>query len=445
MEENHINGIGNGEIEPANGHEEVKPPVLPSAKLKDVVVSPYMKECLDKVAVSEGFKNYDVKVVHGSSIGDGFVGIMFKVTIRENESDKTLDLVLKSPPDNYAIKHDFGAMVMFEREIFLYNVLLPEFVKFQEEKKISQSNGFFNFPKCYFAEYSEERDDAIIIMEDLREIGYKMWNKFVPTDYEHTKLVMASLGRLHAISFALKAQKPELFATLKVSDIMTEKLMDENFVKMMVSSIERGAAVLDENDLKRRNRILKLTENLVQKLRDSVDPNLCEPFAVITHGDCWSNNFMYKYKRGSPETMIHLDWQISRYSSPVTDLSYFFFSCTDQAMRTKHYDELLSIYHRSLKDLLDHLGGDTMTQFPFTALLRQLKKFAKFGVMLSFFVVPMVTTFAADLPDMDFMAENMNNEDPAIMEQMMQSMGTNEIYAPRILGVIQDAIRYGYV
>lgn len=115
-------------------------------------------------------------------------------------------------------------------------------------------------------------------------------------------------------------------------------------------------------------------------------------------------------------------------------------------MRNKHYDELLNIYHRSLKDLLDHLGGDTQTQFPFTALLRQLKLFGKYGAMMAFMVIPLITTKNDALPDMDFVAENMNNPDPEVMAEMMKSFGgTSENYASRMRGSLLDSIRYGYL
>lgn len=115
-------------------------------------------------------------------------------------------------------------------------------------------------------------------------------------------------------------------------------------------------------------------------------------------------------------------------------------------MRKKHYDELLNIYHRSLKDLLDHMGGDTQTQFPFTALLRQLKLFGKYGACMATFLIPMLTTKNDELPDMDFMAENMNNPDPEIMAQMMTSFGSNnDNYATRMRGSLLDSIRFGYL
>jgi hypothetical protein len=115
-------------------------------------------------------------------------------------------------------------------------------------------------------------------------------------------------------------------------------------------------------------------------------------------------------------------------------------------MRAKHFDELLNLYHRSLKETLDHLGGDTMSQFPFTALLRQLKHFGKFGIIMATFLIPMLTTSNDQLPDMDFMAEQMNNSDPAVMEEMMKNfMKTNKVYEERMRDSVLDAIRYGYL
>jgi hypothetical protein len=282
---------------------------IPLAKQGEVKVTPYMTECLDKVAQGEGFKNYDVKIDHGSSIGDGFVGILFKATVREIDSDKQLTVVIKSPPESKARRQDFGAMELFKREVFVYTELLPEFVRFQEERKISSLLAFKEFPKCYFAEYNEERDEAIIIMEDLREHGCKMLNKMAPTNFEHTKLLITALGKFHAVSLAMKEQQPEMFSKFqKLDDFLSEKYAaDANFTNMMVANIAKAADTLDPSDTKRRNRVLRLQEDYVQQMRDLVNPDLSEPYSVVTHGDCWSNNFMYQYRVGFMQSL-------SRYS-----------------------------------------------------------------------------------------------------------------------------------
>ncbi|XP_070494988.1 uncharacterized protein [Chironomus tepperi] len=443
-----INGTAHfeGEI-PKNGPPEAE---IPLAKLQEIVVTDYIKEALDKVAVAEGFQNYEFDVDHGSSIGDGFVGIMLKIVIKELESDKTLTVLAKIPPSSKARREQMKVMKLFEREVFIYNVMLPEFAQFQKDKKITEQNGFFNFPKVYYADFSEEKDDGIIIMEDLRESGHRMWSKYNPVNLEHAKLLMVALGRLHAVSFAMKAKKPELFEKYKsLGDYFGENFSDPNFQFFMTSTINKAIDCLAPEDVKSRAKAAKLIDYMQTGVSDCMTAECIEPYGIVNHGDCWTNNYLFHYtKRGRPESIVLIDWQISRYCSPVIDLVYFIFICTDHQLRAKHYDELLNIYHHSLKELLDHMGGDTMVQFPFTAFLRHLKRFGKFGVIMACMILPMLQTRNEELMDMDYMAEKMNNPDPAEMEKLMKEyMEKNSGYQTsvvRMREVLHDAIRYGY-
>lgn len=90
-----------------------------------------------------------------------------------------------------------------------------------------------------------------------------------------------------------------------------------------------------------------------------------------------------------------------------------------------------------------------MTQFPFTAFLRHLKKFGKFGVVMACMILPMLQTKNEELMDMDYMAEKMNNPDPAEMERLMKEyMEKSSGYqtsVKRMREVLHDAIKYGYL
>lgn len=271
-------------------HIENGPPAnltdIPLAKLQEINVTDYIREALDKVAVAEGFQNYDINVDHGSSIGDGFVGIMLKVTINELDSDKTLTVLAKIPPASKARREQMKVMKLFEREVFVYNVMLPEFVQFQKDKRISQQNGFFNFPKVYYADFSEEKDDGIIIMEDLRESGHRMWSKYNPVNLEHAKLLMTALGRLHAVSFAMKAKNPELFEKYKnLGDYFGENFSDPNFQFFMTSTITKAVECLEPEDVKSRAKALKLLDYLQHGVTDCMTPEFIEPYGIVNHGE----------------------------------------------------------------------------------------------------------------------------------------------------------------
>lgn len=58
---------------------------------------------------------------------------------------------------------------------------------------------------------------------------------------------------------------------------------------------------------------------------------------------------MFRYDDNLKPIEINLlDWQMSRYSSPIIDILYFMFLCTTKELRDAHYNESLNIYHEHL-------------------------------------------------------------------------------------------------
>lgn len=284
-----INGINHVETVQPVATDAQTPMGMPQAKLEQIVVTDYIRESLEIVAKNEGFQNYDLVVDHGSGIGDGFVGIILKVIIKEKNSDKKLTVLAKIPPSGQARREQMKIMPLFEREVFVYNVMLPEFVEFQKEKKISQLNGFFNFTKVYYADFNKEKDDGIIIMEDLRESNHRMWSKFEPINFEHAKLLMTALGRLHAVSFALKAKKPELFEKYKaLTDYFSDNFNDPSFMSFFENTVTNAIDTLDPNDSKKRARAEKLLTYIKTDIYDCMNREIIEPFGVVNHGRCLS-------------------------------------------------------------------------------------------------------------------------------------------------------------
>lgn len=254
----------------------------------EIELTSFMRECLDKVAKNEGFSSYVFYVDQGSAVGDGFVGVLLKVTIQENISEKKLIVVVKSPPENLVRRRDFGAMRLFEREVFVYKQMLPEFGEFLASHNMQDIEGFSNFPKCYYAEYNEEKDDAIIIMEDLRIEGYQMLKKVVPVDLEHTTLLLSALGRLHAISLAMKHQKPELFQKYReMYDNTADNMKNEQIATFVIGCMDRAIGTLNESEELKKNKLQKYRDNFMELMTNLVDPKGAEPYAVVGHGDCW--------------------------------------------------------------------------------------------------------------------------------------------------------------
>lgn len=169
---------------------------------------------------------------------------------------------------------------------------------------------------------------------------------------DHVNLVMQSLAKFHAISFALKDQHPERFeeltSVLKVPVISRESTSQRELLKKQSSVLIN--AVSDDKDADLLAAVRKLFEREAADIAiDCLDLEKIGPASVISHGDAWQNNFMFRYdSNGKPIEVNLLDWQLSFCSSPINDISLFLFCSLTKNLRDTHYNEFLKIYHEHL-------------------------------------------------------------------------------------------------
>lgn len=95
--------------------------------------------------------------------------------------------------------------------------------------------------------------------------------------------------------------------------------------------------------------------------------------------------------------MYFLDFQLARYASPATDISYTLFCSCSQQLREKHFDDLIKIYHNSLSAYLRELGSDPEKLFPYDALLDQLKNFSTVAAVMVTLVLAGFTSQGEDV------------------------------------------------
>lgn len=210
---------------------------------------------------------------------------------------------------------------------------------------------FNDYPKFYG---SVDIDlSECILLEDLNVRGFTMVDRYTENlTAEHVSLVMEYLGKFHAISFAMHDQQPEKFRELTKD--LTElyiRCEDQNSRMFCASSMQVVLDVITkEEDSKLRLKLMKMLEK-----KDAIDiafecVNGDNATAVISHGDLWQNNTMFRYDDGAkkPIEVCFLDWQLSRHSSPIIDVVYYVFCCTTKELRDGYYDDFLRIYHESL-------------------------------------------------------------------------------------------------
>lgn len=260
----------------------------------------YVNVLLKNIAKSEGFLNYTSELNAGSKHGDNFLGVLTSVTIigprRINGTTTTdkLHLLCKLAPTNVARRAEFHSEEVFEREVFAYNKLLPLFADFQREKGLSKNECFNSYPKCYAAVANIEKGELVLIMEDLRPKRYEMWPKAIPFTAQHSFGVVEHLAKLHAISFALKDQRPDEYKKLRnLDDLLTNVFIKKGgMAKMMYMGHNKLIPAL--SNVQHKQIVHEIKTNMPELFEDCFRDGACDPFGVICHGDPWINNILFQ-------------------------------------------------------------------------------------------------------------------------------------------------------
>lgn len=157
---------------------------------------------------------------------------------------------------------------------------------------LPQVDGFNEYAQCYSI-IDKELSESLFL-EDLRLSRFEMLD-FRKDDYEfeHVALIMKALGKLHAISFALRDQQPELFARVTSNlDELYYRTDNEDFSLFLTAMGDRAIDALNGRNLQEaKEKFARAIENGYDKAgADCINGKLAEPYAVFCHG----KNYLYR-------------------------------------------------------------------------------------------------------------------------------------------------------
>lgn len=244
----------------------------------------YIQSLLDQIIEKNGIQNYSIEIKQGSQVGDGFMSELSCIKIKNNDnSEKNLEIVCKIAPLNANRRKEFFSNLVFSRESYFYTKVMPAFVEFQSEKNVPTTNQFCAVPKCYAAISDDDTEQYVIMMEDLRPFGFKMWNKAKAAPIECMRLVMRELGKFHGLSIAMKDQKPKEFAEFKkLNDISQIFFQSTNMQGMFDASFDRAINALKNENHKDIMRSLK--KNTLVHFQTCLNDEVTNRFGVVSHG-----------------------------------------------------------------------------------------------------------------------------------------------------------------
>ncbi|KAK5642399.1 hypothetical protein RI129_008566 [Pyrocoelia pectoralis] len=398
-----------------------------------------------KALVEEAFPNHEIlEVSNGSENGNNFMGLISEITICKSKADNEHDtshLILKMASQDENYRQIFPIREIYQREIFVYKELLSEFLKIQREKTLTRS--FQSFPKVYLT--SSVNLQEALLMENMKKKGFKHINHRVGIDYPHALLVMKELGKFHALSYAMRDQKPEIFN--RWADNCKECFFSNNLRYTAIkATINLTKAVMNSfppNEHEDERKALEKFANVLPTVYKNIFiiKEDDKKYAVINHGDIEIRNLLFKYgdpgNTEIPTELSMLDWQLARFASPALDILFFIFINTDKDLRDRYYMQLIESYYQSLSDFLEKLGTDFATALPYEVLLQHLEKFAGFGLFTAIWFNATNLKESDDIPDL-----YSSDSDDALVT--MTSTVPKRGYLQRTRDIVTDMIKYGY-
>lgn len=233
---------------------------------------------------------------------------------------------------------------------------------------------FNEIATCLVTHLDGEND--FLALENLNTYGYHTTSRQESMNIHVCRLIMQTLGRFHALSFLMRDQSPKKFeelASVLEETYYADKLKPwyNDFIKMQIEvaldAVEKiyGGTVVEE-----RAKKFLTDGSLYDKMAKLTHTR--NRFSVIGHGDCWTPNFLIHSTkldgRDVPVKAKMIDFQLSRFASPVIDISFFIYSCTTEELRAQYYDDLIMTYYKNLSKMIKDFGSDSEVLFPLSAL-----------------------------------------------------------------------------
>lgn len=365
------------------------------------LVANWLKPFLD-----ENIEDYEIIVNNNTSKDSGYLSGIIYVTLKSSKNAKTnkkIELVIKKGCDLESVRSSLPIRNFFITENFMYETVFPTFNKFQSETEMKMFN---SYPKYYG--HVLLRNSEVIIFENLKFKGYKLYNRLKGMDINHCKLVLKAYAEFHSLSFALKDQ-----------DIETYESLTNNFVDAFKNWLSAPTVEIYMQD--QLNNVLETLEihgdqtlyNLVkEECKNLLEQTLAalnneEKQTVFVHGDNWNNNYLFQYgenNNNTPKSVAIIDWQLAALRSPLIDVGKFIFSvCSKEEL--EHLKELLNYYYSVLSLSMIKLGSDPEKIFSYADFKRHWKNYAWYSFCGGIMMLKLTMLDQDDAPSVDQMEE----------------------------------------
>ncbi|XP_043248872.1 uncharacterized protein LOC122395399 [Colletes gigas] len=381
-------------------------------KLKDVSEH-FTEETLRKIISTKLNGEYQSGETHvwewefdkANAKGDNYLSTVYKIKVTGITGDKKdfYYLVVKSLPKNVGRRNTFRSVEFFQNEIMFYTKVIPKFEKFLIDKGQEK----ILYTPRHLASCMDGENDYIA-MQDVTFLGYEPLSRQNSMNGDQCAVILKTIARFHAISFAYKDQKKEEFTELMENLRETYFSKDHwNWYKRFhktISDITKNALAIEYPGSEAEKRYNSHKFGDLYHMAAEFCNRKYQPTSVICHGDCWAPNFLFRKVDENHATM--LDFQLARCASPIVDLSTCIYACTEKTLWDKQFDELLKIYYNELSDTITLLGSNPESLYSWDTFMSEVKEQFIFGAIFAMEIIPLSLLDESDTFDLDALISN---------------------------------------
>uniref|UniRef100_A0A182SA90 CHK domain-containing protein n=1 Tax=Anopheles maculatus TaxID=74869 RepID=A0A182SA90_9DIPT len=261
----------------------------------------------------------------GSGRGDNYTAALFRIALKghtqpEGSSKKLKwekSIICKRLPDCKIKREAFKSEALFRNEVVFYNTIMPEYIEFQRRQlaavasagrkhekdqtdtdvaarclELDEHSIFQAIPQCYLA-----RDD-LLVLEDLRVRSFTMPDRQAGLGPKQLEAVLVELAKFHAVSLAYKQRHPVEFQ--KLTNSLEEGIFSQanaEWYRKYYDVLTRNAIQMVRQTVpEKKEHLAKLEAFLSNCFGHLVElVNRKSELSVICHGDCWTNNILFRY------------------------------------------------------------------------------------------------------------------------------------------------------
>ncbi|XP_060517068.1 uncharacterized protein LOC132696326 [Cylas formicarius] len=269
---------------------------------------------------------------------NGYLGDYYNLALKVSQGEETNDLQMFA---KFAVKFRWEVLSRAgsEREEFFYSTIL----RFFETHGLDQIMDFA--PEVYFI-----RSFDVVLMDDLAKSGYVAYDSTVMLSYQHLRLAVSQLAKLHACSFAIEETHsvrlnelyPNRFEEIAFKESDPWFINGVDGTLHMIDKCQLAVKVTKTEEFKEKVR--RAFESFFEKIKSS------ERYRnAICHADMYGPNIMFKHDENDvPNDCRLVDFQMLRYCPPAHDVMFCIYINSTKEMRDAYMSALLREYYTEI-------------------------------------------------------------------------------------------------